>query len=217
MNAVLYYSNTGSCHAIAQYAANLLGFPAMELLNTTEFIFDNLVLVFPVHCQSIPVPIRPVLRKITAGNVIILAAYGKMHFGNVLWECAKNYRWNMIGGAYIPTKHSYLPEDALFTDYARLGFLADRFAVPQPVPIPRQFRNPLSGFFPGLRSRMGVKLRRNKDCNNCGLCTAACHSKKCIRCLKCVQACPRGALNFKLSFFMKLYLRKRKKNALVIY
>ena len=38
-----------------------------------------------------------------------------------------------------------------------------------------------------------------------------------IRCLKCINNCKNNALEYKLSFFMKLYLKKKKKNLLIIY
>ncbi len=83
------------------------------------------------------------------------------------------------------------------------------------VRIPFSAHHPLAGFFPGTRSRIAVKLRKNADCTSCGICTAACPfgemqngiaGRHCRRCLACVVACPRHALSFTRSRILTRYL-----------
>lgn len=217
LNAVIYYSNTGESRRIARYVADSLGYELLDMPALTRFEFGNLVIVFPVHCQSIPKPIKPVLAKLTADNVILLATYGKMSHGNVLQECQKKYKWHIVAGAYIPTKHSYLIADTPFSQYEKLGFLGDAFREAREVTIPKSFKNPLADLFPGTRSRIGVRIIRGKGCIHCGKCESACNNEKCLRCLKCVSLCPVNALSFKLNIFMKLYLKKKPQDKLVIY
>ncbi len=217
MNAVIYYSNTGESKKIAQYVSTQLGYPLVDMLSLTGFSFDKLVVVFPVHCQNIPAEIAPVLKRIKSDHTVVLATYGKMAFGNVLRQCQKRYAWRMVGGAYIPTRHSYLPADRPFAQWEKLDFVRRCLLSDREVIFPRRFQNPLSNILPGLRSRLGVKIVRGVNCTGCGLCEAVCTNRKCIRCLKCVNACPAGALSVRLNPFMALYLKKRPKNHVVIY
>lgn len=217
MNGVLYYSNTGACRQIAGYLAEQLHYPLLDMMGTDAFRFENLVVVFPIHCQNIPRAILPILERLTAKNLVVLAAYGRMSYGNVLWECQHRYRWNLVGAAYVPTSHCYIPNDRPFTQWEKLQFVEACLKTPRPVAVPRSFKNPLADFFPEIRTRLGIRLLRNDRCNSCGLCKARCGSKKCIRCLKCIQSCPQQALTFRRSFFMRLYLGKPPKDQLVIY
>ncbi len=217
MNAVIYYSNTGQSQSIAQWAAQRLGYPLLEMRTLQSFTLENLVVVFPVHSQNVPAELKPVFQKLTARQVIVLAAYGKMSHGNVLRECQRRYGWRLVAGAYVPTRHCYLPEDKPFRDYERLDFLEEAFARGRETSIPRSFKNPFANFLIGTRSRLGVRLVKTKMCVQCGQCAMVCGRKKCIRCLKCVQTCPQGALSFRLRFFMALYLKKPKKDELIIY
>ena len=193
MNAVVFYSNTGQSRAIATYFANQLGYPLADIETKCAEHYRNLVLVFPVHCQNIPDIVKSFLKNVSVENLTAIATYGKMCCGNVLYEIQKNYQKNIIAGAYIPTKHSYIDNDDVF---------------------------------PKLRSRLGLTIQRSADCGGCNLCAERCSfgaiqsgitNRKCIRCLKCVEACPRQALKIKLGLPLKLYLRKKKTNELIIY
>ncbi|MDE6293488.1 MAG: 4Fe-4S binding protein [Clostridiales bacterium] len=42
-------------------------------------------------------------------------------------------------------------------------------------------------------------------------------NRKCIRCLKCVSECPNNALHFSTRLPMRMYLRKKKCDKLIIY
>ncbi len=217
MNGVIYYSNTGESQKVAQYVATKLNFPLLCALYLDCFDYENLVIVFPVHCQNIPKELLPVFKRLKAQNVVILATYGKMCYGNVIYECKVRYNWRIVGGAYIPTKHTYIVDDTPFTQFELLNFVISAFERCSEVSIPKCYKNPLANLFISLRTELGVKLIRDKSCDNCGICTVQCPHKSCIRCLYCMQNCPTGALKYKLNFFMKLYLKKKKIDDLIIY
>ncbi len=212
---VIYYSNTGNSQAVAAYVGKSLGWETVRLQDEEATAFDKLVLVFPVYCQSIPSQVSDFLRRITVRSLVALATYGKMSYGNVLWEIGRKYRLPLVGGAYLPCRHSYLKGDEAFADFDRLDFVTGCFERGKEITVSKSPKNPFAGFFPVLRSQLGVKLVRKQDCAACSACR--CERKTCIRCLRCVYACPQGNLDFRLSFFMRWYLRKKKVTDLVIY
>ena len=138
----------------------------------------------------------------------------------------ENYQKNIVAGAYIPTKHSYIDNDDVFCAFDKLKPIVEKVKEPSYIKIPKLYKNPLADVFPKLRSRLGLTIQRSADCGGCNLCAERCSfgaiqsgitNRKCIRCLKCVEACPRQALKIKLGLPLKLYLRKKKANELIIY
>ena len=226
MNAVVFYSNTGQSRVIASYFANQLGYPLADIETNCAKHYQNLVLVFPVHCQNIPDIVKNFLKNISVDNLTVVVTYGKMCCGNVLYEIQKNYQKNIIAGAYIPTKHSYVYNDDIFCDFDKLNPIVEKVKEPSYIQLPKLYKNSLADVFPKLRSRLGLTIQRSSDCSGCNLCTEQCSfgaiqsgitNSKCIRCLKCVEICPRKALKIKLGLPLKLYLRKKKTNKLIIY
>ena len=226
MNAVVFYSNTCQSKAIATHFANQLGYPLADMETKCAEHYQNLVLVFPVHCQNIPDIVKVFLKNISVDNLTAIATYGKMCCGNVLCEIQKNYQKNIVAGAYIPTKHSYIDNDDVFCDFDKLKPIVEKVKEPSYIQLPKLYKNPLADVFPKLRSRLGLTIQRSADCCGCNLCAERCSfgaiqsgitNRKCIRCLKCVEACPRQALKIKLGLPLKLYLRKKKTNELIIY
>ena len=226
MNAVIYYSNTGESQKIATYLAQKAEYALIDLTRMPTCVFDNAILVFPVHCQNLPAAVKKCLLTITAKNLAIIATYGKMRHGNVLWEAQKLWQGNVIAAAYVPTKHTYLPGDTTFTQMEKLDAIIHKFSNPTPITVPRARKSIFAGVFDGARSRVGVKLRRTKQCADCNECATVCPNNaikrgkpngKCIRCLKCVHHCPQKALVFSLRLPMRLYLKKRKVDELKIY
>lgn len=225
MNAVIYYSNTGESKRIAEYFAQKTGFPLFDIFALPEYDYDTAVLVFPVHCQNLPNPVKNFLQLLHTKALIAIATYGRMCYGNVLYEIQKHYHHNMTAAAYVPTKHSYLPESGI-TDLNGLTPILSKINSHDPIDIPKSYKNPLSNICKGLRSRMGVKIYRDNNCNNCGTCKAVCNNnaikngktnRRCIRCLKCVSQCPNNALHFTSRLPMRIYLRKNKTDKTVIY
>lgn len=224
MNAVIYYSNTGQSKAIAAYLAARLDYPLVDIWEAGN-TYHTLVLVFPVHCQRLPGAVRGFLKRVKAVQLVPIATYGRMCHGNVLQQLQKRYDFSISAAAYVPTKHSYLNEPP-FSDYAALRPLLEKISQPQEISIPKSGRNILSGFFPGLRSRMGVRLIKNARCNGCGACEKQCRqqalrrgkwNRHCIRCLHCAAVCPAGAVDVRLTQPMRWYLAKKKQDDLVLY
>lgn len=226
MNAVVFYSYTGQSESVAKYLAKQLCYPIIDIEKIEDAYYKNLVLVFPVHCQNIPDVVKAFLQTAKIEHLTAVATYGKICYGNVLQEIQYRYHKNIVAGAYIPTKHSYIDNDDAFDDFECLIPLVEKIKSPSKIVIPKSYKNPFANLFPVLRSRLGLKISKNANCNNCDICTEHCTFKaiklgvansKCIRCLKCVKVCPNNALSFKLRLPLKLYLRKKKVDKLIIY
>lgn len=228
MNAVVYYSNTGESKRISEFVAKNTGYPCFDIFELSFSKFDTLALVFPVYCQNIPAAVWRFLNSVSAKRLVLVATYGKMSYGNVLWEIQNKTSHNVIAAAYVPTKHSYLENDSRFENFEALKPILNKIASDcnECVKIKKSFKNPFASFFKDWRSRIGVKIYKDKKCDNCGVCAEVCKSsaikngktdRRCIRCLKCVNECPRAALHFKLSPLMRTYLSKNKKNELKIF
>lgn len=183
------------------------------------------VVVFPVYCQNIPAPVMGFLTNLRAKYIVLIATYGKISYGNVLFEAQKLVNGEIIAGAYIPMGHSFLDGDCDF-DKEKLLPLADRIRTPRPVRLPRTRKNPLANLFPALRSQIGVKLTKTDRCHNCGLCDRVCPmgaiqngkpGPNCIRCLRCVTHCPQKALQTQNSPVLQKYLHSYYKEDYIFY
>lgn len=224
-NAVVFYSNTGQSESIANYLSQKLGYDLYDVYDVADYVFDNLIFVFPVHCQSLPDVAKAFLSRIKAQNVALIASYGRMCKGNAIFEACKRYNLTVVAAVYVPAKHTYIDNDE-FDDFKVLDCIIDKMQNPCAITIARSYKNPFSNFFKRTRSRMGVRIFKNDKCNGCGECNRICKNnainlgdvnKNCIRCLKCVKNCPNGALKFSLRLPMRLYLKKKMKNDTVLY
>ncbi len=217
MTAVYYFSGSGHSRAVAEYLARELDTDLIEITNSTPHpSCDTAVIVFPVYCQNIPAPIIPFLKLLHTKRAALIATYGGISHGNVLFEAANMIESALIASEYIKTGHSYLGEPAGF-DPSDLTEVIEKIKLGQPNEAARSRKNPFADFFPAWRSRIGVKIRRLDTCTSCGKCTERCPmnainngipNKNCIRCLRCVSECPNGALEFSLSPIMKFYLKR---------
>lgn len=214
MTAVFCFSAAGHSLAVAAYFADRLGVPVRELEDLMPC--NTAVVVFPVYCENVPEPVRAFLPRLAAENVVLIATYGKMWHGNVLADAAKLVCGRVIAGAYVPTGHTYRSEGTEF-DAHGLEVIFDRITHPQPAVLPGQRKHLWADIFPAWRSRMGVDLVRNENCNGCGLCRRNCPFHTCNRCLRCVVHCPRGALTFRLHPLMRRYLARPREDRLKIY
>lgn len=227
MNAVIYCSYSGQSKRIAEYIAEQTHFTSIDICELSSFEYETVYLVFPVHCQSLPQAVKQLLARLSVEHLIPVATYGRMWHGNVLFEIQRHYKHNIVAAAYVPTKHAYLPNDGEFDRFDELKPVFAALDDPKRVNLPKEHKNPLSGVFPRLRGRIGIKLYKVDGlCDGCGLCRAVCTvgamndlkpNRRCIRCLKCVHACPNNALRFKPRSPMRLYLKKNKHDELKIY
>lgn len=216
MNAVCFFSGSGHSRAVAEFLARVLDYGLIEITNSAPAPEgETAVIVFPVYCQNIPTPIIPFLKSVCTKNAALVATYGGISHGNVLFEASKIIKPTVIASAYIKTEHTYLDEATEF-DPSVLNEVIERIKLGQQNEVKRSRKNLFADFFPAWRSRVGVKITRLDSCTSCGRCTERCPmgaimngipNGKCIRCLRCVAECPSRALDYSLSPIMKYYLK----------
>ncbi len=217
MTAVYFFSGSGHSRAVAEVLARELDSDLIEITNSAPVPSgETAVIVFPVYCQNIPTPIIPFLKALRTKNAALVATYGGISHGNVLFEAARMIEPTVTASAYIKTGHTYLGEPAEF-DLSALIEVIEKIKLGQPNEVNRSRKNPFADFLPGWRSRVGVRIKRLDTCTSCGKCTERCPMKaikngipdnKCIRCLRCVSECPNRALEYSLTSIMKYYLNK---------
>lgn len=224
MIRVFYFSATGNSREAARYLGKRLDACVYEI-EAGVTAAETAVVVFPVYCQNVPEPVKRFLRILDARYVALVATYGGMGFGNVLYEAAKLVRGTVIAGACVPMAHSYLKETVPL-DTAKLQPLLDRIRSPEPAQIPAAGKVWYADLTPALRSRLGVALRRTESCSACGACDARCPmgtmkqakpGANCIRCLRCVRECPSQALEAEPGPVLRWYLRKKRRTDYVMY
>ena len=223
MNAVVYFSCTGQSEKVAKEIAEKLSYPIYELKNA-EGEFENLVAVFPVHCQGIPKAVKKFLKTVKAIYITLIATYGRASAGNAVYEAYKAVNKRVIAAAALPSRHSYNYD---FAEVRKVpAEIYDKISHPSYIKIPQRFKAPFAGFLPAVRSRILIKIKRRDNCNGCNACTKACPQgaincgnikRNCIRCLKCVSVCPNGALKVKKGIILKSYLKKPKCEKTYIY
>ena len=166
MTKVYCFSATGRTLGLARALAQKLScgleeFPIQRKTEPPDC--QTAVVVFPVYCQSVPLPVKRCLPLIAAENMVLIAVYGRKSCGNALHEAARLTGSRVIAGAYVPTGHTYLNEPAE-TDLALLEPVLARIAQPCAVRIPWRFKNPLAAIFPRRRARVGVRIHVSESC-----------------------------------------------------
>ena len=224
MITIYCFSGSGHSLAVSKVLAQMLDCE-IRPVDSKTVTDDVAVVTFPVYCQNIPKPVKQFLKRMRAKHIVLIATYGKISYGNVLYEAQKLLRGQVIAGAYIPMGHTFLDGDYDF-DATQLRPIVQRIKSPQQVTIPKTPKNPWANIFPGLRSRIGVKIKKGDNCVNCGLCEKNCpvgairngriHSQ-CIRCLHCVTNCPQKALQHKNIRILDEYLECYCKEKYVLY
>ncbi len=227
MNGIIYYSNTNQSKAVAEYFVKETGWDVYDLNQPEQAqrsvytVFERAVLVFPVYCQNVPEVIKAFLKRLNARYLTVVATYGKMYHGRVLYEIQQCYTaGEIIAAAYVPTKHSYLKEEAV-SNFDPLLCVVQKTLSQNPgsVVIKKTYKNPFANIGKDFRSRMCVKITTDRSkCINCGKCEREClfggikngkANANCIRCLKCVTNCPTGALKSYNRLPLRLYLKKK--------
>ncbi len=227
MIKVYCFSGSGHSLAVARFFAQQLNCEISEISAEGNGLTaeETAVIVFPVYCQNIPNAVKLFLKSLTSKHIALIATYGKISYGNTLYEASKLVHGEVIAGAYVPIGHTFLHGDYSFNEDALLP-IVKRIKSPQKANIPKTHKNPLSDIFPALRSRISVKIIKYNNCNRCGICEKNCPSRaiksgkinsKCIRCLRCVTNCPQNALQYKNKRFLQKYLEKYYTEELVLY
>lgn len=223
MNAAVYFSCTGQSKAVAEEIAARLSYPIIEMKDA-EGYYENLILVFPVHCQGAPKAVKKFLKTAKAKYITLIATYGRMSAGNAVYEAYKAAGKRVIAAAALPARHSY---NADFKEAEKVPEeIYKKIASPEYIKIKRKIKAPFAGVFPSFRSRRLIKIMRNGSCDGCNVCGEVCPEKAiktgeikggCTRCLKCVTACPSAAIEIKKGFILKSYLKKPRREKIYIY
>lgn len=225
MNEVWYFSAAGHSRKVALFFAKALKVPLKEIDPGAQPGGDAAVVVFPVYCQNIPEPVKAFLPRLQAGRVVLVATYGRMGYGNVLWEGARLLTGQVIGAAFVPSGHTYRKEEVPI-DFDALRPHLSCMEKTKPVSIPKLKKWWLGDCFPKLRGKLSVRLRKNERCTGCGLCSVRCPmgtmqdgtpGNNCIRCLRCVYECPEKALTFVCHPVLRWYLHKPRQTGTVLY
>jgi len=222
MNAVIYFSCSGQCKAVAEALGEKIGFSVTDY-TLAEREYENAVIVFPVHCQGLPAPLKKFIKNFKAQYVTFIALYGQMSAGNAVYEAYK-ITGNAVAAAYLPARHTY--GGAEIATPSVPDEVTEKILKPEYIKIPRRIKTPFAGLFPAARSRAIIKIKKTEKCVSCGICGGLCPtgaiengeiSSKCIRCLKCVLNCPHDALTVKKSWILKRYLKKPRFKKTIIY
>lgn len=225
MTEVYFFSGSGHSFAVADYFAKQLQTSITEITKSVRGSAETAIVVFPVYCQNIPCTVVSFLKNLKARYAVLIATYGGISYGNVLFEASKLTKADVIAAAYVPTGHSFLKEGTEFGSSA-LAPIFEKLEKPSNAKIERTRKNPFADFFPAWRSRVGLKITRTNDCDECNLCGRSCPvgaikngniGRCCIRCLHCVTVCPKKALRIKQKGILKLYLKQKKKSETVLY
>ncbi len=225
MTQVYFFSGRGHSFALADFFAKQLQTSVTEITKNLRCSVETAIIVFPVYCQNIPDTVVEFLKKLNAKHAVLIATYGRISYGNVLWEASKLTKADVIAAAYVPTGHSFLNEGTEF-DSAALTPIFDKLMNPSSAKIKITHKNPFANFFPAWRSRIGLKITRTDFCDACNICGQSCSvgavengkiNKNCIRCLHCVTVCPKSALHIRQTGILRLYLNQKKKNNTVLY
>ncbi len=226
MNAVLYFSCSGQSKCVADDLAKRLDW---ELFETKDAhgCYESVAVVFPVHCQSYPAPLKNFFKNLCADNVALIATYGRAHHGNAIYEATKLLKCPVTAAAYLPAKHAYSDSgDTAFVPEQLVKILRESKKGDACANIPKLRKTPFAAIFPATRSRAIIKIKMNGNCTKCNTCGNVCPvnaiafgkpSSKCIRCLKCVYECPQNALYTKKSTALRIYLKKPRFDKILIY
>lgn len=218
MTGVFCFTGSGHSLRVAEYMAERLGCRVCMIEQKAQPQCETALVVFPVYCQNIPQPVRRFLKNLKAESVALIAAYGKISWGNVLSEAEGLVRGRVIAGACVPIGHTFLSGSADF-DKAALKPLFERIKSPREAVIPAKRKSVFADFLPGWRSRVSVRIIRADSCTDCNVCGRGCPmsaikngvtNSRCIRCLRCVSSCPQKALSFETDPILRRYLSKKR-------
>ncbi len=226
MTAVYCFSANGHARMAAEEIASRLELTVTDMeIAPSPAECETAVVVFPVYGNGIPRPAESFLRCLCAENVAVIAVYGGISHGRVLSRGAGLSGGRIICGAYIPVEHTYLdtPEQSAVHIPQEI---IERIQHPRRAALPKEPPDPSALFFPKLRGRALVGIRRSDSCTGCGACTKSCPvgamdkgrpNRECMRCLRCVNICPQGALSAVYAPLLRAFLRRVRREKTEIY
>lgn len=230
----MYFSGHGESRNIAYYVNQLTNYTIYDFTSyivRNEFDyskeFDLITFVFPIYSETIPKVLMDALLKLKTKYLILLATYGKMGTGNVIYEIAKKTHHHLVGAMYIPCKHTYLNEER-FNDFQQLDVVLEMVNSIKELELGslKRKKHLFADFFRNFRTRKNVSIQINNNCVDCKICERNCPveaikekkiNKSCLRCLKCYYNCPHQAIDIKYNLFLKKYLTDKKDTNLYIY
>ena len=223
---VYYFSGSGHSLEVAAFCAERLGARMISVERGMKCgKGERALLIFPVYCENIPKPVKYFLRESRAKYLALIATFGGISYGRVLYEAQKIFAGRVIAGAYVPTEHAYRRDGFRFDGDALEPFF-EKLLCGEEILIPKTPKNIFSDFLPAWRSRRGVKLIWSSACDGCGRCVTQCPTgamragragHRCIRCLRCLRVCPKAALSFRVRPVLKAYLKSRRLKETVLY
>lgn len=231
---IWYFSPTGT----SRRAAEALGEETYSLTTPEERSRaprpepgGRFTLVFPVHGQRVPVPLRRWLAALPrrSAKAILICTYGSVNAGGVLAEAAGlagRRGMTVVAAAELPGPHSYAMARTKRdltgggeTDLAALRAFYEQ-AKERSAPISITPRWDPARLLPDRLAPVRLAVRPPmpdpRRCRGCGACQAVCPGDggDCIRCGACVKACPAGArtLDFMTqvpAWFLSKTIKKR--------
>lgn len=233
---VLFFSPTGSCKKIAEAIAQALKNDYVTIIDITPpelrktcrvpLNCDCLIAVLPVYAQDLPDCVAEYLSglKGNAAPAIIISVYGNVHSGRALYHVTKlmsNNGFKILSGVVCPASHSYNHEGlsiasgypdnkaimqiSHFVEASLKKLNLDTCSYLNPCVL-RKYKNILAYLPQKLLAQLTVKKpeREKALCIRCNKCISACpvsaidtsleiDNKKCIRCCACVKTCKQMA------------------------
>lgn len=169
-----------------------------EKKNANHIFYDLYVIAFPVYSQRIPDIFSEYLQRVSINsqNAIIVSTYGSVTEGNALSQAAailnkKNLQ--IYGAIALPSEHSYrsaFMSGYIYDNYnAELEFFFKNALFNKESKKAVKIRSNLAvGMFFSQRFLTGITLKIPNVIK-----------EKCVRCNKCIQACPTNAIDINLN------------------
>ncbi len=211
-NAVVYFSHTGHSLETATYLAGRLSWPILTLKEAVGRHFEHLLFVAPIHRGKFPSPVYSFFKRSKVEEAIIVAVHGRIHHGDAIFELQRKFRLPIVGAAYFPTAHAYLPDDHFTPPYGKLDPLLPTFGSGRYFVVPREEGR---AKHPHCLPKVNIRLR--PGCRACHSCEAVCAYKgirngkinpgRCTGCLACLSACPDGLLRLEVTSSLVFYLK----------